>query len=1541
VLISPASAQVSGAASQGDAEANRLFVEAVGRYQAIPEGPDAGVALGEVRTLVERIIAEYPDTLPGRSLAAGGVVAGIDLDRLRALPAIPPEAGWGPATEELVAVYGADFIRLNAIADAADRALLAWAAYGDAEALELAATEGWTPMQNFSGDRVLVGDAAATLFRHEDGKSVLAFRGTTQTRDWVTNGASISIVPLLTGQVRDALRIAAEVDRDHPGVEFAGHSLGGRLAQAASLRTGGTAYAFNSAPVGYAEIAAFGHENLVNGTMRRFRGPQDDLSSFFTPSDIEVSNAPRAGILEFGEKHSIEALARAMLAVRDARSGALAARVAGEGSGAIVPTMPPPPLPGTGMPQSTPPVASGIAPEVPPQFEAPGPGDTATAVFGMPLTAGRLAAIATQSTGRWAAICAEPNTVASGLPCPFVHRDACQGEGCITRGPILAEIDVPLHAFPGSTEMVGPGLRAGDWAFAEYAEVWLAPCRVRVSSNNATELPGAGSIHWRLRYEGEGFSRYWSPQTGSFSRDDSEFDTFGAQAGWDDDPCNGANRQVWRLLTTADGQRGWTSEARGLAGLDRYAGYDLMDRAPGWMRALAAAPPIPQSAVYEAVLTQGSVAEAPPPAPVTGDWVVRPEADAMLAMGEATGRVALGADHAVTVDGVPLLGPLSLAVPSQAHLFHSPTGHATLILQRYPASWGFRAAVIGPDVPFGTGTDLLLPDQMRGTPSARDVRELVWPVAWSPDGRFAALAVSRNDHEQHLALIDLQTGAHAVVVPEGPVQDTVGSVRIETLENRGDGTHAIMADMSVCRDVACTTAAPASSIQIVFALPAPAPSGLAGFAEAIGATDPGNLQDAGPLQVAMFDALPDGLYAVDPDSCDLTEDNVGDAWGVFFRLLDRPKARTGYYGDCTIVGRSDSGDAVAIDWSCSGEDGEVRTSTTLWRVSGPESFTDLNVDGLANEFVYCSDPRSNGPDAQVDEWPTAELYAEEGSGVSLLNFWASWCAPCQAELPMLSRLAAEGLVVDGINVRDTTAGLSQGLDERPDQSTIFDPEGTIAAGFGVSDLPATLVRDAQGRVVARHHGPLTEASYRATILPAIAPNALRLGGTTIEGPPPSSSSIGQADPADTVPGVPAGIIDLTDAPGRIIAAALRSGGVTAEHTRVTDGPTDDAEIDRLAAGYRAAPPVLRTPALPAATDGHDSETGALTLCMQSRLTIPADRVAFADGGWQPSVILEQQVPFDNPFQAMCTMPHRDRIAAEEALHGTGDLARYDIDGRVNSSLHLHADAAAQAILDSASEAGTLRVTAECRIAFRELLPGQSSRYDYREMGTCVLDRLTFSALDRNAEVIHRIAFRADGAAFVPEGAPVTEPLPTRAVPEAMVAQTARAPRTFEANDTDEAAVRAIIEGFAGQPAEVLLGYRNAFPFRTEASRELAVAVFGQLPPDEIDTVAGTERGYSSFVVKSWSDLNRHWFPDDPAPGLGSAVLGRIEDLRILSLEAVSGTCEWRATYRIWLAEPTPFGTALSAVSGRDGLTFRACLRTTRTGFDLVEQAFVD
>lgn len=232
-------------------------------------------------------------------------------------------------------------------------------------------------------------------------------------------------------------------------------------------------------------------------------------------------------------------------------------------------------------------------------------------VFGIPEAAEGTfgtASIAKQDLERFAtaykasfsAICADPFTQESGLPCPFVVKGSCEGEGCVTRGPMRATEDVVLVAFPGS-DVIITRVHAGDKVFTEYGEVWLAPCKTRVTTKTEQPLPHAGSFFWRLRYVGEGFSEYWS-RARTLQFEDSSMDTISTGAnGWEKDACNGKTHREWLLMVDANGRRGWTDAPNVFAGSDRYSGDDPSG-APDWIRAREKMPPLPVEAIYATVL---------------------------------------------------------------------------------------------------------------------------------------------------------------------------------------------------------------------------------------------------------------------------------------------------------------------------------------------------------------------------------------------------------------------------------------------------------------------------------------------------------------------------------------------------------------------------------------------------------------------------------------------------------------------------------------------------------------------------------------------------------------------------------------------------------------------------------------------------------------------------------------------------------------------------------------------------------------------------
>lgn len=105
--------------------------------------------------------------------------------------------------------------------------------------------------------------------------------------------------------------------------------------------------------------------------------------------------------------------------------------------------------------------------------------------------------------------------------------------------------------------------------------------------------------------------------------------------------------------------------------------------------------------------------------------------------------------------------------------------------------------------------------------------------------------------------------------------------------------------------------------------------------------------------------------------------------------------------------------------------------------------------------------------------------------VALVNFWASWCPPCRAEHPKLLELAASGLPIIGVNLKDDSDDAAAYLrsSENPFISIAFDPKGRTAIDWGVTAPPETFIIDQTGKVVFRFAGPLIGADYENRFLP--------------------------------------------------------------------------------------------------------------------------------------------------------------------------------------------------------------------------------------------------------------------------------------------------------------------------------------------------------------------------------------------------------------------------------------------------------------------------
>jgi len=95
--------------------------------------------------------------------------------------------------------------------------------------------------------------------------------------------------------------------------------------------------------------------------------------------------------------------------------------------------------------------------------------------------------------------------------------------------------------------------------------------------------------------------------------------------------------------------------------------------------------------------------------------------------------------------------------------------------------------------------------------------------------------------------------------------------------------------------------------------------------------------------------------------------------------------------------------------------------------------------------------------------------------VVVVDFWASWCAPCRQSFPWLnamqSKYGRDGLVVIGVNVDRVRAEADRFLRDVPATFEIaYDPDGSLATQYDVPGMPTSYVFDTSGKLVGKHVG---------------------------------------------------------------------------------------------------------------------------------------------------------------------------------------------------------------------------------------------------------------------------------------------------------------------------------------------------------------------------------------------------------------------------------------------------------------------------------------
>ncbi len=149
---------------------------------------------------------------------------------------------------------------------------------------------------------------------------------------------------------------------------------------------------------------------------------------------------------------------------------------------------------------------------------------------------------------------------------------------------------------------------------------------------------------------------------------------------------------------------------------------------------------------------------------------------------------------------------------------------------------------------------------------------------------------------------------------------------------------------------------------------------------------------------------------------------------------------------------------------------------------------DRDPSAIPSPLIDEPAPQISLPAVEGLDLPGLDPEALKGSPITVVNIWASWCAPCRIEHPQLMALAEEpGFRILGIDYKDRADQAVKFLDElgNPFSAVGFDQSGRGGIDWGITGVPETFFLDREGRIRYRHVGPIDAGTLNEVILPRL------------------------------------------------------------------------------------------------------------------------------------------------------------------------------------------------------------------------------------------------------------------------------------------------------------------------------------------------------------------------------------------------------------------------------------------------------------------------